>query len=710
MSLALDAATAAWLADLDPSLEGLPRALQSFSPDAPWSLHDVRWTPGQGCRMAFLDTAGAPRFVAVHVHGDEWDRYDWLDDPALPGLAAAADPAEVGRRLRSVLGETVQVKISPVRYRPGSRGVLRYDAQGASGTSSVFAKALQTESYTRVVALHADLAARPPSSDIVAGMTAGWADLHVVVGHAAGGRSASSALGDASVPDQDRVQLGRELGALLARFHGLNVAAASTWSPDQQLISLADALGAVESADAEMGIRLGAVVDILGASTPPPGDQVLGHGSFRTGQVIVTPEGRTVVLDTDEVRHSDRECDLGTVLAHLTWQGIRQPQNRQTIVRTEHALLDAYEAATGEVRPDALRWWRAAGLVQVAARRYRRLEVRAWPLVRALAAAAEELLADEKPLAAGTDLLDTRQASVVLGQAAGHTVHVDTAELLGTAPGRRSVVRYTVRGLKPEPVTVIGKQFAQARPARLSYFHLHLLADGPFADGPYRVPDPIGMVGGLGLLFYREDSGTRLDTRLDEPGVRNAARWLARLHTSDVRLPRTLSLSREIESAGQWAELIAQAHPPAAADARTLASRWAAAAEASAIDADVPIHKDFHAGHVLVGDQTCVIDLDEARMGDPAFDVAHFCTYLDQYGAPRALVEAFLDEYAAAGGWVDKGSFAPFCAYTDLKIAKQAVAGSGPFRGVAPARRLASAEAALKRGASRLGTSWEGWS
>ena len=37
----------------------------------------------------------------------------------------------------------------------------------------------------------------------------------------------------------------------------------------------------------------------------------------------------------------------------------------------------------------------------------------------------------------------------------------------------------------------------------------------------------------------------------------------------------------------------------------------------------VPIHKDLHPGHVLVGDDVYVIDLDEARNGDPTFDVAH---------------------------------------------------------------------------------------
>jgi aminoglycoside phosphotransferase (APT) family kinase protein len=143
-----------------------------------------------------------------------------------------------------------------------------------------------------------------------------------------------------------------------------------------------------------------------------------------------------------------------------------------------------------------------------------------------------------------------------------------------------------------------------------------------------------------------------------------------------------------------------------------LTSRWAAAAKSAAIDAVdavVPLHKDFHAGHVLVGDHTCVIDFDEARMGDPAFDVAHFCTYLDQLGASH-LVEWFLDSYSAASGWVDKGSLAPFRAYTCLKIAKQAVAGSGPFRDVDRAERLDIADAAIDRGTSWVDTPWQGWS
>ena len=406
-------------------------------------------------------------------------------------------------------------------------------------------------------------------------------------------------------------------------------------------------------------------------------------------------------------------------LAHMTWQGIRHPNQQKDLLEAERALLASYEEAAGELRPDALRWWRAAGLVQVAVRRFRRLEVSAWRMTDTLAEAAENLLSDiSRPIVTEVDLLDVDQAAKVLHDATGREVEVDSAELLGVARGRRQVVRYEVRGLADTSgaVPVIGKQFAQARLARLSYYHLRQLADGPFGGGSFRVPSPIGLAGEHRLLFYRADDGTLLDSLLDGPrgaeGVRNAAQWLARLHGSELRLPRDLSLARELVSTRQWTAQIAEEHPAAAEAADVLASRWAAAAHSAAIDAVdavVPIHKDFHAGHVLVGEHTCVIDLDEARMGDAAFDVAHFCTYLDQLGASH-LVEWFIESYSAASGWVDKGSLAPFRAYTCLKIAKQAVAGSGPFRGVDREQRLDIADAALARGMACVDTPWQGWS
>ena len=719
-TITLDTATATSLAGLDPSLASLPRALQSCSRLGSWTLHDVRWTPGDGCRLAYVDAMGDHELFAVEVSGDEWGRYAWIDDTALPALRVAADPEEVARRLELVLGEPVEVAVEPVRYRPGSRCVLRYDVVGASGRTTFFAKALQPDAYERIVALHAQPAVHEDSTGMVAEMVAFWADLHVAVGRAIDGPSASSVLSDPDVSTETKIRLGHDLGDLLARFHDLPVEPGTTWSADQHVITLADTMAAVECADPVIGVRLGAVLDSLTATMPEPGHPVLGHGSFRAGQVVVTADGRPVLLDVDEVRHSDREQDLGVALAHLTWQAIRLPEQQAELLEVERALLAAYEATAGVVRPDALRWWKAAGLLQVAVRRFRRLEVSAWSITNQLAEAAEDLLIDPShPSVTEVDLLDVEQAAQALGAAAGRAVEIDSAELLGVARGRRQVVRYAVRGLDETAagaVPVIGKQFAQARLARLSYYHLRQLADGPFNGGEYRVPSPIGLAGEHRLLFYRADDGRLLDSLLDGPagaeGVRSAAEWLAQLHASELRLPRRLSLARELESTRQWTALISKEHPEAAERADVLTSRWAAAAKSAAIDAVdavVPLHKDFHAGHVLVGDHTCVIDFDEARMGDPAFDVAHFCTYLDQLGASH-LVEWFLDSYSAASGWVDKGSLAPFRAYTCLKIAKQAVAGSGPFRDLDRAERLDIADAAIARGTSWVDTPWQGWS
>ena len=91
----------------------------------------------------------------------------------------------------------------------------------------------------------------------------------------------------------------------------------------------------------------------------------------------------------------------------------------------------------------------------------------------------------------------------------------------------------------------------------------------------------------------------------------------------------------------------------------------------------MPIHKDFHPGHVLLGDDVCVIDLDEARRGDPTFDVAHFCAYLELLSTARrrrAARTAFLEEYAAATGWPDRRHL-PLVLRLHLAQDRQAVRG-----------------------------------
>jgi aminoglycoside phosphotransferase (APT) family kinase protein len=717
--LSLDASSAIWLANLDPALALLPHALACTG--SQWELHDVRWAPGKGCRLAYrVPSPGREsRFVAVDVTSEEWSQHDYREDASLPGLASAADPVHVTRLLAPLFDEPIRAcSIEPERYRPGSRCVLRYDVETSSRSSRLYAKVFRPEPFAEVARAGTVLASPSAGTRLVPELVAAWPDLHVMVGAGVPGRVVSRVLGDPAVPAGQRARLAHRLGDLLASFHEQGVVAPRC-SASEQLAALAGAAAAARTADPGLGERLDAVLDLLAAVQPAAGAEVLGHGGFRAGQVVLSDDGQLVVLDTDGVCRCDPGRDLGAVLAHVTWQGMRQPDQRPTLRGAEHALLAGYESHAGALEHDTLLWWRAVGLLQVAVRRYRRLEFRHWASAPALVDAAVEALAALQAFSSpggATDLLDVRQMSKVLrlalagGVGSVHPVEIDSADELARASGRRAVVRYSVRGLAGEgPVPLVGKTFTESRRAQLLYDHLRRLHEGPFRAGDLRVPEPVALLPEQRLVLYRHCDGTPLD-RITEPaqaehGVRRAARWLARLHTSDVRLPRRFSLEQEAESTRRWAALIGGVHPGLADQARTLAGRWVTAARSADLGDEVPIHKDFHSGHVLVGDVTFAIDLDEARQGDPAFDVAHFSCYLElvrSESSAAPLNDAFLEEYAVATGWVDKGTFAPFCAYTWLKIAKQWTVGSGPCREAATVRRAVEAERALAKGAEWL--------
>ena len=282
---------------------------------------------------------------------------------------------------------------------------------------------------------------------------------------------------------------------------------------------------------------------------------------------------------------------------------------------------------------------------------------------------ATEMLRD----ALAGDTYDAAQLTIVSSQE------------LTSAIGRRRVVQYIVEGLDPTgPAQLIAKTFSEAHRARLLCAHLQALSRGPFAFGRFRVPQLLAFLREQNLVLYRACTGVPLNESIDNSdsldGVRDAARWLAKLHISTVRLPRTFDTEREIVSTHAWAAAIGQQSPELLVPAQRLASRWATFGPPSRPGTQVPIHKDFHAGHLLVGDRVCVIDLDEARHGDRAFDLAHFCAYLEFQGDSGTRREAFLREYSLLTDWADDGSLARYGAYTWLKIAKQLALRSGPCR------------------------------
>jgi aminoglycoside phosphotransferase (APT) family kinase protein len=703
------------LGRLDPALAGSLLGRPTVSLGDGWRLHDVRWTPGRACNLTYRVKAEqrATEFVAVQLSERGWMSFDYLHDAALPGLGRATDAAHVAERLSRVCKQPVRsCAIEPVRYRPGSRCVLRYDVRTDRGDQIWYAKALQPETFARLAPMAVSLARTPGSIGLVPPLGEIWSDLKILLGRAVTGRSVSSVLTDVEVPLDQRLELGYRLGELLARFHRQSGVMAPPWSEEDQLMDLSRAMPAVEVADREFAARLRSILDTLAATMTCSGQDVLAHGSFRPGQVIVTDSGDLTVLDTDGVCRSDPGLDVGVALAHLRWLGARKPAVWQTLRRVERLLVAGYEREGGPLDRDALLWWRAAGLLKVAIRRYRRLEVDSWPQTHVLADAAEALFTHQAPDRRSRtviDLLDRDAMTSVLSRALpppGVTalhLEVASAEQLATATGRRTLVRYQVRGLgRQEPVAVIGKAFTDANRARLLHEHLTLLADGPFDGEELRVPEPLGLVPRYRMVLYRAFEGSPLDLRSDpdraDEGVRAAARWLGRLHGCELPFSRLLSLEQEMVSTSQWADLITASFPELASAVAGVTSGWRDRVDASG-RRTVPIHKDFHPGHVLVGDGICVIDLDEARRGDPAFDVAHFCGYLELAGngIAQRLQRSFLEEYARAGVTSDALVEPGYAAYTWLKIAKQWTARSGPFQRATTSERRVGVQRAIAR-------------
>jgi aminoglycoside phosphotransferase (APT) family kinase protein len=239
---------------------------------------------------------------------------------------------------------------------------------------------------------------------------------------------------------------------------------------------------------------------------------------------------------------------------------------------------------------------------------------------------------------------------------------------------------------------------------------LRTLRDDVFRPGSgLGLPNTLGVVPQLALLVYAPAEGVRLDLLPPASalaGAREAARWLAELHASSVELDRRLDVTHELENARQWATLAFRRLGSPAAGALELVARLEDRARSLPPAPDVPIHKDFHHAHVLVGAELSVVDLDEARMGDGAFDLAHFCANLRLMG-PRGraensglarLEDVFCRAYSERTGWRRDGRFSFFYALNCVKLVKQIANGRGPVGSLTGRERDDRAAAVVEEG------------
>jgi aminoglycoside phosphotransferase (APT) family kinase protein len=159
-----------------------------------------------------------------------------------------------------------------------------------------------------------------------------------------------------------RPKLARQLGGVLARIHGLNLA---------QLPQLRGMTAAKEITELDRDYRgfnwprpvFELALRWLRDHDPGPSQQVtLVHGDFRHGNLIIGPDGIRAVLDWELAHTGDPMEDLGWICVN-SWRfgEIDKPVGG---FGTREELFAGYEAAGRRVDPARVKFWEVMGTLR----------------------------------------------------------------------------------------------------------------------------------------------------------------------------------------------------------------------------------------------------------------------------------------------------------------------------------------------------------
>ncbi|HEY3216870.1 MAG TPA: aminoglycoside phosphotransferase family protein [Candidatus Eisenbacteria bacterium] len=241
--------------------------------------------------------------------------------------------------------------------------------------------------------------------------------------------------------------------------------------------------------------------------------------------------------------------------------------------------------------------------------------------------------------------------------------------------------------------TAIVKQFARPARAQRCFACLEAFGNGAdqagrprvgfVADRPIRIPRALGATLASGVVSIESLPGRPLASQLEgaglEPLMRGLGRSLAGFHRSEVALTRCWTPGDERRQIDEAFDAIAAAYPDLARRLDRLRPRLG-----RATDRHGPkgvLHGSLRLNHVLVHrGRFAFVDLDGARRGPPAYDIANLMAslyYLEaeervSRAARRRIARFVMEGYASvAAEDVPTRTLLGFVA--DLLVAKQAL-------------------------------------
>lgn len=215
-------------------------------------------------------------------------------------------------------------------------------------------------------------------------------------------------------------------------------------------------------------------------------------------------------------------------------------------------------------------------------------------------------------------------------------------DLLKHKPAHRCALGYTMEGACLR-VRLFAKAFAGDRGAQI--FVTMGAISRALNGSSLIVPRPLGYFPGPRLLVTEFLEGAPLaaalyDGREDGPALR-AAEAIAALHDSGASFTRRWSPLREVANTAEWLRGLEDRAPRLAARARSLLETLSRPGARLPEPPDVPVHRDYYADQVWdCGGRTALLDLDDARGGDPALDVGNFLAHLTLRSLQFPVVES----------------------------------------------------------------------
>lgn len=271
--------------------------------------------------------------------------------------------------LSARLGRPVEVEV-PERLSGGaSRETWSFlaDLDGAAGTLRRFVVQRERpgglrsggmDSEGRLLAAAARAGA--PVAEVIAtddGDTAVLGGPFLVMAHVEGETIPRRLLRDEAFAAA-RAGLARQAGAALAAIHRIPPSSVDGLArPEQvgQFRDLLDQLGEPHPAF-EIGLRR------LEADRPPEVPAAVVHGDFRTGNLLVAPDGLRAVLDWELAHLGDPAEDLGWFCVRA-WR-FGSPHRAGGFGPVDELLAGYAEAGGDPPDPDRLRWWEAMGTLK----------------------------------------------------------------------------------------------------------------------------------------------------------------------------------------------------------------------------------------------------------------------------------------------------------------------------------------------------------